>query len=180
MDITLTERLELVPAPVQFIELLTAGKYERAGRLINASVPHGWPHDEDASAGLRAHLRAMQEDRRELPWRVRLIVLRESREVIGSVNMKGPPGQSGEVEIGWGVVAEHRGRGVAVEAARAVVEWAFRQECVERVIATIPEDNGASAGVAKRLGMRRTEERKRNLPVWALRRVVPSSSAGRG
>jgi hypothetical protein len=37
------------------------------------------------------HLRAMCEDAREESWRIRLIMLRENRIVIGSVNLKGLP-----------------------------------------------------------------------------------------
>jgi len=179
MNILHTERLEIVPASAEFIRLLATGEYERASGLLNVFVPFGWPHDDDARAGLHLHLRAMQENALELPWRIRLIVRREGREVIGSINLKGPLRQNGDVEIGWGVNAEHRGQGIAIEAAGAVIAWVFSQAGVKRVVATIPEDNVASMRVAERLGMSLTQERKRDLPMWALRRSDCSSSASR-
>jgi ribosomal-protein-alanine N-acetyltransferase len=110
----------------------------------------------------------MCEDAREESWRIRLIRLRENRMVIGSVNLKGLPRENGDVEIGWGVSPEYQKRGIATEAARAVIEWAFSQEGVKRVTATIPEDNVASIRVAEHLGMNPTGEKRRGLPVWAL------------
>jgi RimJ/RimL family protein N-acetyltransferase len=104
-------------------------------------------------------------------------VLQEGRAVVGAITLKGPPRENGDVEIGWGVEGEHRGRGIAVEAARAVIAWVFLEGGVTRVIATIPAENGASLIVAERLRMRPTEERKRDLPVWALRRKDVEASA---
>ena len=172
MSIISTDRLALIPITPEFIELLLAQEYARAGDLLHVLVPFGWPHDEAAQAGLHIHLQALQEDARELPWRIRLIVPREGREVVGSINLKGLPRENGDVEIGWGVNAEHRGKGIAVEGARAVMEWVFSQVGVKRVIATIPEDNVPSIRVAQRLGMQPTEERKRDLPVWAVSKEV--------
>lgn len=168
MTVINTDRITLIPATIEFAELLIAQHYERAGNLLNVSVPHGWPNDIEAREGLAHHLRAMKDDARERLWRIRLIVLRESREVIGSINLKGQPVENGDVEIGWGVSPEYRKQGIATEAAREVIAWAFNQEGVRRVIATIPEENIASRRVAERLGMRLTDERKRGLPVWVL------------
>jgi RimJ/RimL family protein N-acetyltransferase len=84
------------------------------------------------------------------------------------VNLKGPPLEAGEVEIGWGIVPEARGQGFATEASRAVIEWAVSVSKVRRVSATIPETNAASQNVARRLGMSRTEEVRRGLPLWVM------------
>lgn len=46
-----------------------------------------------------------------------------------------------------------RGRGVATEAGRACVDWAFRDLDVPYVTAMIAPDNNASTAVARRLGM---------------------------
>jgi [ribosomal protein S5]-alanine N-acetyltransferase len=111
----------------------------------------------------------MEEDASERLWRIRLIVLRSNRTLIGSINLKGPPQRkSGIVEIGWGVTFEYRRQGIAMEATKAVTEWVLSQPGVRRMIATIPDDNPASQSVAKRLGMQRTQEFHRSLPVWEL------------
>lgn len=158
-----------MPATAELLELLIAGEHHRAGRLLDVTVPDDWPSDADARAGLRLHLKAIQQDSTELLWRIRLIVLRSNRTVVGSVNLKGPPDEMGNVEIGWGVSAEFRRQGIATEAAKAIITWAFLQPDVDRIIATIPTTNVASIHVAERLGMHLTAEFHRDLPVWALR-----------
>jgi len=168
MVIIHTDRLDLIPAPPASIELLVANEYERAGDLLNLIVPESWPNNEDARAGLSFHLKAIQRDSLELLWRIRLIVLRSNRTVVGSVNLKGPPDESEAVEIGWGLSAEYRRQGIAVEASEAVIEWVCCQPKVRRIIATIPADNIASIRVAERLGMNANEEFRRDLPVWEL------------
>jgi len=168
MSRLVTERLELIPMSLEALESLVAGAYDVAGNLIGVVIPKGWPYDAEAIAGLSWHLRAVQADAAEIPWRIRLIVLRTERRVIGSINLKGPPDDSGTVEIGWGVVEEYRGKGIATEATGAVIKWTMECAKVRRVIATIPENNQASQGVARRVGMSSTSETKRGLPVWAL------------
>lgn len=168
MSIIPTDRLDLIPAPTEFLELLVANDYGCAGDLLNVIVPDGWPYDEDARAGLSFHLKAIRGDSAELLWRIRLIVLRSNRTVIGSINLKGLPDESGTVEIGWGVSAEYRRQGIAMESSEAVIKWICSQPKVRRIIATIPGNNRASIHLAERLGMKVTEESRRNLPVWEL------------
>lgn len=60
-----------------------------------------------------------------------------------------------EVEIGWRLVREAWGRGIASEAARIVVAHAFGTVGLESVVAGIAEGNVASQRVAQKLGMRR-------------------------
>lgn len=95
MDIIRTRRLDLIPATPKFIELVMAGDRMHAGELLDVIVPDGWPTDEEAYAGLPLHLQALREDERELLWRIRLIVLRETGIVIGSISLKGPPEENG-------------------------------------------------------------------------------------
>ena len=62
-----------------------------------------------------------------------------------------PPGWPG-FEIGWGIASEFRGKGYAVEAARAAIDWAFARFEIDQIIHCIDRENTASQGVARRLG----------------------------
>jgi RimJ/RimL family protein N-acetyltransferase len=55
-------------------------------------------------------------------------------------------------EIGWGIASEFRGKGYAVEAARASIDWAFATFEIDQVVHCIDRENAASQGVARRLG----------------------------
>lgn len=56
-------------------------------------------------------------------------------------------------ELGWTVDAAERGRGVALEAAEALVDWLVDTVGVTRVSAMMHPDNLASVRIAERLGM---------------------------
>jgi len=62
-----------------------------------------------------------------------------------------PPSWPG-FEVGWGIAKEFRGKGYAVEASRAAIDWAFANFEIEQVVHTIDRTNTASQAVARRLG----------------------------
>ena len=76
-------------------------------------------------------------------------------------------------EIGWGIASGLRGKGYAVEAARASIDWAFARFEIAQIIHCIDRENIASQRVAQRLGA--TIEREMDLfghvaDVWVTRR----------
>ncbi len=161
-----TERLRLVVLLPDEIEALLAGDNAFVSSRLECIYP---PDDPSRGIDLSWHLRAMQANVNELPWRIRVIVERASNIVIGSINLKGPPSH-GDVEIGWGLNENATGKGYAAEAAAAVTVWAFAQPDVASISATIPEDNIRSQRIAAKLGMLRTNEMRRNLPLWKVHR----------
>ncbi len=58
-----------------------------------------------------------------------------------------------EWEVGWAVRPQEWGKGYAGEAARAVMDWAFRELNVHRIVAFCHADNAASVRVMEKLGM---------------------------
>lgn len=157
-----TERLVLVALLPEDIEALIAGDLGRFAVLTGFR----FPPDNPTIGDLPWHLRAIQADDRHLPWRIRVIVERSSKMVVGSINLKGPPSAVGDVEIGWGLIEKVRGKGYATEATAAVIHWAVQQPGVRSISATIPDDNDRSQCLAKRLGLIRTSETRRNMPLW--------------
>jgi RimJ/RimL family protein N-acetyltransferase len=59
-----------------------------------------------------------------------------------------------EVEVAYLLDKEFWGQGLATEAARAIVEYAFDRLGLSRLICLIDPANQASIGVAEKLGMR--------------------------
>ena len=64
------------------------------------------------------------------------------------------PPEFGDVEVGWGIAREHRGRGYATEAARCARDYGYRIAGLDRLVSYILPDNRASIAVAERLGAR--------------------------
>jgi RimJ/RimL family protein N-acetyltransferase len=72
-------------------------------------------------------------------------------QYVGRVGPWCPPGWPG-FEVGWGIAREFRGRGYAVEAARASIDWTFATFELDRIVHCIVPENAASQAVARRLG----------------------------
>ena len=115
----------------------------------------------------------------------RAIILRETGELIGLAGLVpafGPfdqlrpvheepkrlrPSASNRIEVGlyYSVDAARRKQGIATEAARALVDFAFEELRLGRIIATTERDNLASQAVMRHLGMRMHENALPD-PAW--------------
>src|SRR5207248_1178105 len=76
---------------------------------------------------------------------------KSSGQFVGRVGPWFPPGWSG-FEVGWGLAKEFRGKGYALEAARASIGWTFANFELEEILHCIDCENIASQAVARRLG----------------------------
>ncbi|MCB5908011.1 GNAT family N-acetyltransferase [Streptomyces pinistramenti] len=87
------------------------------------------------------------------PGRMYAIVLLPTGDVAGSIGFWEQAGQNGPVyETGWGVLPEFQGRGIAVAAARAVID-AARAEGRHRALHAFPAVcHAASNAVCRRAG----------------------------
>ena len=86
---------------------------------------------------------------------------KSSGKYVGRVGPCSPPGWPG-FEVGWGIAKEFRGKGYAVEAARASIDWVFATFEIDEIIHCIDHANIASQAVARRLGARK-KDRKADL-----------------
>lgn len=82
-------------------------------------------------------------------------------------------------EVGYWIVSEHRGRGIALRAVRLVSDWVFDQAGLERLELRTLDGNTASERVAIKAGFTRegvlrsiyeVGGRRRDLAVWSLLR----------
>jgi RimJ/RimL family protein N-acetyltransferase len=76
---------------------------------------------------------------------------KSTEKFVGRVGPWFPPGWPG-FEVGWGIAREFRGKGYALEAARAAIDWSFATFELEKIVHCIDRENVASKAVARRLG----------------------------
>jgi RimJ/RimL family protein N-acetyltransferase len=62
------------------------------------------------------------------------------------------PAHFPEVEIGWAVLEPFEGRGIAHEAARAALDWAWANTHLDSLVSYIAPANARSLRLAERLG----------------------------
>ncbi len=108
---------------------------------------------------LPEHARAFVTDVAPTGWRedtaYNFGVFTRAGELVGAMGLVRitPPGPEGRLaELGYWTAREQRGRGHTVEAARAVVDWAFAELDVARLEWFAEVGNAGSRAVAERLG----------------------------
>ncbi|MFI0908606.1 GNAT family N-acetyltransferase [Streptomyces sioyaensis] len=127
---------------------------EHAEQFAGTVVPEGWRHDTAyhfavvtrAEGALVGAMGLVRLDRLRTPER--------------------------QAELGYWTAKEQRGRGYTVEAARAVLRWAFCDLGVERMEWLAEAGNEGSRAVARRLGFRMEGTLRAKLPREGTRRDV--------
>ena len=140
------------------IEALLEGRRAEAEAIAGLTLPQDWPdaHDERF---LRLRLAQMRDDAATQPWLARALVLEQrGRPMIGHIGFHGPPDARGVAEMGYTVFSPYRRRGYALEAARAMMDWALREHSVRLFRVSISPANEPSLRMAAKMGFRHTGE----------------------
>ena len=84
-----------------------------------------------------------------------LVSLTEDATPIGTVSlMRGDKSSLLAPDIGFAMLSEHMRKGYAVEAAKALIEYADKELGVKAIFGFCDEKNEASMGALRKLGMR--------------------------
>jgi RimJ/RimL family protein N-acetyltransferase len=165
-DLTMSEEMILVDASGGLIEAHFEGP-DAFARALGAEIAEGWLEFPDALASMR---KAYAVDPCARRYGTTFFVLAEPRVLVGWGGYKGPP-KDGAVEIGYAIAPGWRGRGLATEAARALIARAFADAAVIAVTAHTLAAENASTAVLRKVGMMKTGARvdPEDGPVWAWR-----------
>jgi RimJ/RimL family protein N-acetyltransferase len=161
-----TEHLVLVP------QTLAAGRALLEGADPGLPLGEGYPH-ADTLDGLRMFVEHGAPD--DGGW---FVVLADGADdasaglVVGDMGTFGPPDEHGRVEVGYGLAAPYRGRGIGTEAVRAMVDWLAAQPDVRVVTASVEVGNEPSRRLLARLGFDLVDESDGH---WRLERSVSST-----
>lgn len=149
-----TRRLELVPLRVEHAA-------EMAGVLADPALHAFIGGEPDAPEALRARYRRLVAGSPDpaVSWLNWVVRLREEGCLVGTVQATVAPAPAPApapgglaAEVAWVVGVPWQGRGIATEAARALVDWLVSRS-VREVVAHIHPDHGASAAVATAAGL---------------------------
>jgi len=126
----------------------------QTARIVAAGEPdglrhgEGWPHADTLDA-LR-----MVADYGTEAW-----LILEGGVVIGDAGFHGPPDEGGDTEIGYGLAAPYRGRGLASEFVPPLARHMLARKGVRRVVArSVLADNVPSRRALERAGFRLEHE----------------------
>jgi len=133
---------------------------DRARALLDGAPEPGLPWEDGFPlAPLLDSLRTATDEPDGLarfgPFFAYVIIRRADEHAVGDVGFHGPPGPTGDVEIGYALVPAARGAGLASESVTLIARWAFAQPSVRTMSARVEPDNAASLRLVERLGFDR-------------------------
>ena len=150
-QVILTNRLELHHIPADGLIALMDEKSDSlaiAGR--NFTNPYKVLLDDEGPLPWRVP--QVKADPTCNKWFLRLIVLADSREVIGSTSFHGVPDENGMIEIGIGLDQRFWGRGYAKEALTGMWRWVCGEPDVRILRYTVSPSNIASVKIIQGFG----------------------------
>ena len=118
-----------------------------AGDMTVVNAAPGWPH-ADSLDGIA--LEAEHADSDEATCF--LVISTHSGQVVGEAGWKGGPDADGVAEIGYGLAAPSRGRGLGSELVNQLTAWVLAQPDVALVVAYVLPGNVASRRALERNG----------------------------
>lgn len=84
---------------------------------------------------------------------VKWIISDKNNNKLGTVSVACNWEETSEWEMGYRLLREYWGRGYASEAVKAVIEYAFRNFRIHRLVAFVNAENTGSVALARRVGM---------------------------
>ena len=122
-----SKNLQLMGYGRSHLEALARHKSELA-ELLGVSIPCGWPNFPKALA-----VPATSETTNlfDPEWPGFFFIHRHKKALVGNGGFFGPPDEFGIVEIGYEIAPEYWHRGLATEAAQAMIAYAFSHDAVK-------------------------------------------------
>lgn len=151
-----TSRLLLIPATLESLRAELRSN-DDLGKVIGAEVPRAWPPELYDADAVNWTINAIESGRSGADWTLYYFtrVNDGSRPtLIGAGGYKGNPDESGTVELGYGVLPEFQRQGFASEAVEGMLDFAFSDSRVRRVIAHTLEHLAPSRGVLEKSGFK--------------------------
>ncbi len=144
-----TERLTLIPFTTQICKNLINEDYSD---LDNIGLKKGksWP-DEDVLETLPKIISNLSLVESPTGFESWMIIKNKTSEIIGDLGFKGFNYEKGNIDIGYGLIKEERGKGYAEEATKTLIKWAFSEEIVKEITARCLIDNIGSIKLLKKL-----------------------------
>jgi [ribosomal protein S5]-alanine N-acetyltransferase len=150
-----TERLQLIACNKMHLNALLQSEQALAD-LLGVEFAENWLIFPES---IEYSLKMLEGNPQILRWGMHLFLKRDENKIIGNGGFKGIADENGMVEIGYAVSPLYENRGLATEAARGMIEYAFSWSPVRMVDAhTLAEEN-ASGRILQKCGMTKIAEK---------------------
>ncbi|HVE56892.1 MAG TPA: GNAT family N-acetyltransferase [Pyrinomonadaceae bacterium] len=153
-----TERLQLIACNKMHLNALMQSE-QALGDLLGVEFAENWLVFPETLDMLPYALKMLEKDPQVLRWGMHLFLKKDENKIIGNGGFKGVADEQGMVEIGYAISPLYEHQGLATEAARGMIEYAFSWSPIKMVDAhTLAEEN-ASVRILQKCGMTRIAEK---------------------
>jgi len=145
-----TDRTQLTPITLEIAEAMIAGDSESLRSESRLNFPHPFqlpPMLMDDY--LTAVSQRLRYEPAQVGWWGWLFFDKETRDVLGTVGVSGPPDDTGSVGIAFSIYENQENNGYTKEATKAVTDWILAQKGVKSLRMTIHPKNFAAVRVAQ-------------------------------
>jgi len=135
----------VTPASLLIQQRNTPSMRAELGAELGAAVPNEWPHENWEPHVFDYLLNLYAQDAEAIGW-CRYLVLRQEtgRTLIGSFGCGLPKPETGEAEIGYGILPSWQRQGYAPEAVQAMLPWLQSRRNIRAFVAqTFPHLRGS-------------------------------------
>ncbi|CAB4336674.1 unannotated protein [freshwater metagenome] len=147
-----TKRLDLYLIPIAELIMLHEDP-DNPVLLTDREFSNPWKElTHEHSGPLRWRVPQVKADPSTNVWFIRWIVLRETKQVVGSISFHAPPDEVGMIEIGFGICEPCRNNGYGKEALLGMWTWVIDQPGVQTLRYTVSASNGPSMSIINSLG----------------------------
>ncbi|MDP6667394.1 MAG: GNAT family N-acetyltransferase [Dehalococcoidia bacterium] len=157
MDLVLHKQLEtarcrITPITIEIAEAMLARESSQLAQLETGSrikFPHPFRVPPMMDDFLPAVIQRLQYEPAQVGWWGWLFADKDTRVVLGSVGVSGPPDETGAVGIAFSIYPENENQGYTKEAVKAVTDWVVAQPGVKSLRMTIHPKNYAAVRIAQ-------------------------------
>jgi [ribosomal protein S5]-alanine N-acetyltransferase len=151
-----TEKLKLIVPTRRQIELYFESEKDFA-EMLDVKIAENWLPFPEA---LNFILQLLHEDSAASNlWWMYFFIHKASATLIGNGGFKGAPDETGMVEIGYAIAPDFQNQGLATEAAKGFINFAWADENVKMIDAHTLAEPNASTKVLQKCGMRKIGEK---------------------
>jgi [ribosomal protein S5]-alanine N-acetyltransferase len=145
-----TQRLQLKPFEEAHFKAATKNDLIKLGWLLKVKTPAQWTTFKDMADALPYFYETYKFH--GTTWGSFFITHKMDKVLVGTCGFKGGPDEEDIVEIGYEIKEDYRSQGLASEAAKGLMDYAFASGRAKKVWAHTLAFENASGSVLKKLG----------------------------
>lgn len=149
-----TARLKLIPCELKHFEAILH-EQRQLEQMLGVAVLDDWFNFPGVASieAIRFSYEYLKANPGTLGWWTYLFIHLKDKVLVGLGGYKGKADETGMVEIGYAIIPDYRCKGLATEAAKALISYAFSDTHIGRVDAHTLAEHNASTRVLEKVGM---------------------------